>query len=885
AYFDWLAANSLLPETAPDRSSGLPAENLEKLDRSTITAAGEIAAALSEIQVVLDDATLGITPVGIGEDTVPFDIDPARLDRGSSYPFTATHFEQIYERAIKSLGNAVTAFDYANESDKRLRQVAINTEEYTQQAYDQDVAFRNQLKEMFGSPYEGTIGAGKLYPSGYEGPDLFLWPYVDADSPLDYFPDESPVFADIVATSHKGVTSVDQGFINLYFMEEANKTLAGFFSTYLNRTFGDIDEGDPLSDAEIFDTGTDLEALFRDFDLPLYYERTYGLQAPPAWGSRAVTGRIQSQVNRMTGAQIELHIAIDDYQAYMRELQADIGALLDRQEILLENVDAANALLSAQKVVEAAFLVADVAKAVIDTADSTAEGIRKSINDSLPTVLGVANDPSWGIRGPVTAAYVAASVAFDGAETGIEIAKTASEYAFSVVEGNWEIYDYVLGEQEEFIAASLALQEDLNGESTLRYAIATAINKLEAEQQEFSRLIDQGTALLQKRQTANQRIAANVQRERYNDMTLRVSHNDALQKYRASFEIASRYAYLAAKAYAYETNLSDSHPANARGILTDIVAARLPGHVVDGEPQINGGGLAESLAKLKANYDVLNGQLGFNNPQTETGKFSLRHELFRVKKPELGDASSSAIKSDEKWRESLGNRYVANLWHVPEFRTYCRTPWGEDEGPQPGLVIPFGSEIFEGKNFFGWPLGGGDQSYDASQFATKIRSAGVWLEGYDGQALAVAPRVWLVPAGDDVMRIANSSSADLRRWSVVDQAVPTPFQINLGDLGDDTFIPGISNITEPFGAIRKFSRFRAYHDDGSDLLGIDDEELSWDNRLVGRSVWNTKWLLIIPGSTFSADAKGGLDKLIGTKDSPGIRDIRLLFKTYSASGN
>ena len=33
-------------------------------------------------------------------------------------------------------------------------------------------------------------------------------------------------------------------------------------------------------------------------------------------------------------------------------------------------------------------------------------------------------------------------------------------------------------------------------------------------------------------------------------------------------------------------------------------------------------------------------------------------------------------------------------------------------------------------------------------------------------------------------------------------------------------------------------------------------------RLVGRSVWNTKWLLIIPGGTLLSDPNQGLDTLI-----------------------
>ena len=78
------------------------------------------------------------------------------------------------------------------------------------------------------------------------------------------------------------------------------------------------------------------------------------------------------------------------------------------------------------------------------------------------------------------------------------------------------------------------------------------------------------------------------------------------------------------------------------------------------------------------------------------------------------------------------------------------------------------------------------------------------------------------------------------------------------------------------GEIRKFSSFRAYHDSGY----FNEGEMTFDTRLVGRSVWNTRWLLIIPGSTLNADADEGLQTFIEN-----ISDIKLFFQTYGYSGN
>ena len=52
-----------------------------------------------------------------------------------------------------------------------------------------------------------------------------------------------------------------------------------------------------------------------------------------------------------------------------------------------------------------------------------------------------------------------------------------------------------------------------------------------------------------------------------------------------------------------------------------------------------------------------------------------------------------------------------------------------------------------------------------------------------------------------------------------------------------------------------------------------------DTRLVGRSIWNTRWVLIIPGATLHADPEVGLDRFVDQ-----VTDIKLIFDTYGQSG-
>jgi len=65
------------------------------------------------------------------------------------------------------------------------------------------------------------------------------------------------------------------------------------------------------------------------------------------------------------------------------------------------------------------------------------------------------------------------------------------------------------------------------------------------------------------------------------------------------------------------------------------------------------------------------------------------------------------------------------------------------------------------------------------------------------------------------------------------------------------------------------------------------------SRLVGRSVWNDRWLLVIPASSLSSDRVNALKTFINGLDSdkdgqidvPGVNDIAIGIRAYSRSGN
>ena len=69
------------------------------------------------------------------------------------------------------------------------------------------------------------------------------------------------------------------------------------------------------------------------------------------------------------------------------------------------------------------------------------------------------------------------------------------------------------------------------------------------------------------------------------------------------------------------------------------------------------------------------------------------------------------------------------------------------------------------------------------------------------------------------------------------------------------------------------------------MLGkrTDTMEVPRSRRLIGRSVWNSKWKLVIPGYTLLNDPEEGLDRFIQTvEDIKGSFQYLLLFRKLIA---
>jgi len=881
ALFDWITANALLPSA----DTNLEHNALNKIDRSTVTAIQTLASELGEIQSQYDSANNGLNPLGLSQDIVPFDIDATFNAVGSTSLSGPTaiqgvgHFSQIYQRALTALANARTVFFNACYMQSRQRQVKESADSFRQQVVEQDLDFRNRLIEIFGTPYEGQIGTGKAYPAGYYGPDLMLWMYVAVND----------LNSATVPTPATNTTQWIQGFATQvrshpYVIDNSSGNTSDDFETDMSTWFA----ADIQTVTNVGVDSLDLEnnRFLVISNLPITASG-YTFQAPSSWGRRASPGELQLTLCELVQAEAELTKSVADYSVLVRKID-DIADLIEAKH----GVAARD--LWIRKAQEATFVTFNAVKIALHAASAGTQ-----IGAKLSDDLFEASAEAFPKMTPIVGMAVSPGDIFSAARLALKSTEAASgdtleaiaaglDKAAEILDDTRGIIEIVDARKMEEANQSYELRQKikelaqaLRDELPLRVEAFKRVEALRQVSDRYRKTLEGGRRLLDQRQVFNIRTAGVTQRLRYQDMAFRVFRNDAVQKYRATYDLAARYTYMAAKAFDYETNLSPDDRGSAIPLLTEIVRTRILGTVQDGEP-VQGIGLAGILATLRDNWNVLCGRMSFNNAQYEQELISLRSELFRI---------SPGATNDALWRQTLKRYRVDDLWQVPEFRRYCRPPAARSAGALPGLVIPFGTEIKLGRNVFGWPLGPGDHAYDPSVFATKVQSAAIYFTNYQTAYLAATPRVYLVPAGMDVMTIPTSAELATRKWTIVDQAIPVPFQTGTNDLADPYWIPSYNGLAEPFGQIRRFSSFLA-----KDVTAFEPgaDALSYDTRLIGRSVWNTRWLLIIPGGHLLADGSAGLDTFIDgaqvpgnptARDGNGIKDIQLLFNTYGYSGN
>ena len=826
AAYSWFVANAITP-TTNESAQAFADLGLRRIDREQNGAQMKtLCRTVETLQTTLGGFEGGLNPLGLSENAIPFDIDPDALAEKNS------HFEQILERTEKALANCKTVLDWANVHGSRLAQIQKDETEAIDDVATQELSYQNQLIAIYGTPFAGDIGPGGTYPQGYEGPDLYNYNYMD----LSVFGLEA------------GLTTV---FTNSFDLYEAG--LSGYWNMKMQTGY---------------ETNVDMKVTLN------YIVSDGGIRMKPATvgGVRATEGSIQS--------------AYRDYIAAYQKLQLAMGAYSLKKTVL----DAAYAGLRetmGRTMTTAGFALAGLVWKMYGwhaSIDHYVDMLDTDFNYQLmvsdqqlklaPQVFGVGmtaiTDPSAITAAAKTPVLVAnQTVIYAQLRAAKELAYDA-KWKGEFIEGigdflgkAWDIADTIRELETKMQTAASEVNDAAS-------AIQQALAELTTAEAAYRTEIYKGEMLQEERALWRSQVSNKATQQRYLDMFNRVQRNNALVKYSTAFDTAQRYVFELAKVYDYETGLLSGDPQSGKQFLADIVATRSLGNAgLVTSSGTTDGGLWDVVTRMKANWDILKGRLGVNNPDKPEKWFSLRYELFRIKP----DASG-----DEAWRRELRKYWVDDIYARPEVARHCQPLASENPTAmkEPGLVIPFSTSINNAENFFGRTLQGGESQFSSADYATKIAAVGVDFAGYDRlttqttTGLATEPNIYFVPVGTDYMRAPAGMTRKVLGWNVVDQVMPLPYTIGSTQLDDEAWIAtmsGLDGTSDSAATIRRHSTLRA----GSDFTST---------RLVGRSVWNDKWLIVIPASSLNADRTRALETFIN-----GVGDIRIGIKAYSRSGN
>jgi hypothetical protein len=843
AYYNWVSANAMLPDVDAAH------EGIQKIDRTTVPELNELVTSANEAFSLSAGEQAHLNPLGIAPDAMVFDISPSELAAGKS------HFDQVYERAVRAAVNAKNSFDQAGKMNHMLRRQGDSVDEYNDAVDRQEDAYEYQLLTLYGSAYAGDMGPGKLYVQGYTGPDLYHSYFIDRPSQLvDTSTDVTVNFNEPINTDPFKDWSVD----NVY-----NKLR------------------DPL------------QYTTRSYRVSPYTLGQFSDTVASGMGKRGQVGEIQSALLACYEAQVNLRDSSNSYNNLLRRFDRDYQLYSE----FLTDFDAANDA-SAAKIAEAAamtkasFTLTSTAAAFALSGDYI-RGLAAATAEALPTSVGLANDATSvgrmaAILSGETAGYAQQLLGLSAETMAALLDAEAAD-----LEGQAQDYidDYNFDSvKKQHVVEFERLYDQVLGSS---YEISRRLTELQHANERVSKLYANANHILSERETFRQRAASVTQGYRTRDLVFRDLRNEELSQYKNLFDLAQTYAYCAAKAYDYETGLLDSTVGDA--FINEVVGSFSVG-AWNGDNPIETGkgdsGLASALGGLRDDWSVVKGRLGINNPDRNGTLFSLRQELFRIR------ADQPTADDNTLWKQVIQQHIMSNVLNDPDVAMYCNNIRKSNGSAVPGIVIPFSTTIEQGLNFFGWPLAAGDHSFSQSTFATKIYSSGLVFKGYVGMdpysigvvgasgpassgsnALSATPYAYLIPAGKDTMRTPPLGDTNtIRSWSVKDQALPLPKNLGGTSFSSGQFFTPEGSLSDQLWIVRKHQAFRAVDDPAYFYSSMPAEFTN--SRLVGRSAWNTQWKIVIPAYSLLSDEQVGLDRF-----AQSVSDIKLFLRTYSNSGN
>lgn len=877
AYYNWVIVNSILPAEDPDPTH----EGIQKVDRTTVPELLELPDVAAAIQLSLENAEAHATPLGLSAGSLAFDVNPNQVVGTAN---SQTHFEQVYERARRALNNAVVSFDDAKDVTRQMRSELDTLAELQAAIVRQEQSYTNQLIELFGTPYPEDIGPGKTYDTGYTGPDIYHFAYVDR-----------PEFAFSSVLEPKKSFDYEIDFSRRVKAVSAENAISTVVKLIAKLAF--------KFDAEPLVIKSRIKTVKFTLDSDGFFAK------PTSWrGQRSSPGQLQSAVAKVAMARNALGAALDANEAQSAILDQLVDRAINRNKIQafeasFTKTQSAKELFNKYRDARKA-LSKKVAETTKKTAEKMADAAATAPPTSLIAGLAAGGDATSGIRSGVKVGSATATAVKEGvenaADTIAELEKVR-DFAYS------NFVTVAIIQPGKKAMENQPLMDDIKNATKKLDATLYEINKRVMELDEaingFRSIVARGDRILSEREIFRRRSATVIQGYRTRDAAFRIFRDEKLERFKTLFELAAKYTYLAANAYDYETGLLNTE--KGKRFVNRIINSRALGIVKAGEPQYAGSnngdpGLSSVLAEMRADWDVLRGRLGFNNPTPYGTTVSLRSENFRIVNGAEGDIS---------WRDILNASRKANLLNDPDVARYCMQIDPGNGLPVPGIVVEFGTTVTDSLNLFGRQLAGGDHYFDSSYFATKIFSVGIAFEGYKGmdvpsansgavstsggsspseptvsfldpQALAATPGIYLIPVGVDSMRTPPlGDESTVRTYAVSDITIPLPFNIGGSEFSTKPQYTSGDSLTEPLFGLRKHAAFRPVANASLFSANLSPSQYT-NTRLIGRSVWNSRWKLVIPGYKLLHDPNEGLDRFAHT-----VKDIKLHLVTYSYSGN
>ena len=790
-YLNWVVGNAILPDHDPNPSH---AGSIQQVDRTTVPELKELPLTANQLQTDMNNAEAGFTPLNLSQNAIAFDIDPLQVTGANPQ----THFEQVYKRATTALNNAVVAFDDAQNVTQLIRAEEDSLANLQYSYTNQELTYINQLIELYGTPYLDDIGGAGFYKQGYSGPDIVHYSYVQN-------PDTNS-FGGILEDPKVSKTY-------LLDLQKLPDDWTGYNYTDFNFIVRNSDPG--------------YVTVNNTYSVPFNVGPDGFFDKPASWTSqRRSPGQIQRAISQLVAAIHELRQAAANAQSDKETLDQSIGVFNAQIAANTAINKLGNQNLDLQTQINNINAAYNIQSKFIQANQTVAADIATIIVQGIPTtfIAGFAVGSDVG--------KIASGIAYGAGLAAKWILLLQDSTAYTAFQADLTKKQKEINETAKIIAsiqmdtdtrnAVLSLGSQLG---SLQGDLLTINQKQRAvndANEAYRALVAKGLRIQLERQSYRQHAAALVQGFRTRDAAFRIFKNEKLERYKTLFDLAAKYSFLAAQAYDYETGLLGT--SQGQSFLNRIISSQALGVINNGQPQYAGSstgdpGLSSALAEMKADWDVLKGRLGFNNPDGYGTTVSLRTEKFRVLPGAAGDGA---------WQQVLQGGRVSDLRADADVKRNCLQIENGSGLPVPGIILTFSTTVTDGLNLFGNQLAPGDHNFSSSSFATKIFASGVCLDGYigmdnpsaaggtspadptlDPNALAATPYVYLIPVGQDSMRSPPLGDASaIRSWNVDDVTIPLPFNISAADFSSTPFYTSANSLSEPLFAVRAHQAFR-----------------------------------------------------------------------------